>query len=207
MQVHNAIAAHLNTQTQAVLPQAEATTTTATMATTASTGNHGMQSAIAGTPTDDTPGAPTTTDPLQAPPMHPRRSLNIPPSIPTLLQQAHLMHRHTITAPALLQGTRCYVDASTQPDHLNPHSRMAGLGVFIIKTQEHPIQSIYIKAKLLTCSSVLMAEAASLALAASIIYRLNINGCNFLSDCEQLVHSINSADHSNPSDWRIKPFT
>jgi hypothetical protein len=52
-----------------------------------------------------------------------------------------------------------------------------------------------------------MAEAASLALAASVIHRLNINGCNFLSDCEQLMHFLNMTDRSTPPDWRIKPFT
>jgi hypothetical protein len=118
-----------------------------------------------------------------------------------------MMNRYTIATPALLQGTRCYVDASILPDHPNTHLRMAGLGVFILNSQDHPVRSIYIKARLLACTSVLMAEATSLALAVSIIDRLNINGCSFLSDCEQLVHFINLADHSNPPDWRIKPFT
>ena len=60
---------------------------------------------------------------------------------------------------------------------------------------------------MVTCTSVLMAKAASLALAAIVIHRLNINGCSFLSDCEQLVQFLNKADCSTPPDWRIKPFT
>jgi hypothetical protein len=52
-----------------------------------------------------------------------------------------------------------------------------------------------------------MAEAASLALAATVIHRFNIIECSFLLDCEQLMHFINSTDHSNPPNWRIKPFT
>jgi hypothetical protein len=52
-----------------------------------------------------------------------------------------------------------------------------------------------------------MAEAASLALAIKIMHNLNITKCSFLSDCQQLVNFIISADHSDPPDWRIKPFT
>ena len=74
-----------------------------------------------------------------------------------------------ITAPALLQGSRCYVDASTEPDQPILQPRLAGLGVFILNFQEQPAQAIYIKAKLDACTSVIMAEAASLALASAII--------------------------------------
>ncbi|XP_066323836.1 AUGMIN subunit 1-like [Miscanthus floridulus] len=52
-----------------------------------------------------------------------------------------------------------------------------------------------------------MAEAASLAIASLVTHSLNINYCNYLSDCEQLVHFLNMADLSNPPDWRIKPFS
>jgi ribonuclease HI len=123
------------------------------------------------------------------------------------MQQATMMNRYTIVAPPLLQGTRCYVDASTWSDQPNNQTRIAGLGVFILNLQVQPTQAIYIKARLLACTSVLMAEAASLALAIKIIHNLNITECNFLSDCQQLVNFINSANHSDPPDWRIKPFT
>jgi hypothetical protein len=123
------------------------------------------------------------------------------------LMQDTMVNKYTIATPDLLQGTRCYVDASTSPDQPNGHTRMAGLGVFIFNSQIQPSQSIYIRAKLLACTSILMAEAASLALAAMIIHRLNIRECTFLSDCQQLMQFINSADHSNPLEWRIKPFT
>jgi hypothetical protein len=83
----------------------------------------------------------------------------------------------------------------------------AGLGVFILNMQVRPTQAIYIKAKLAGCTSVLMAEAASLAFASTVIDRLNLNSVNYLSDCEQLAHFLNEADHSNPPDWRIKHFT
>jgi hypothetical protein len=45
-----------------------------------------------------------------------------------------------------------------------------------------------------------MAEAASLALASVVIDMLNLNGVNYLSDCEQLVHFLNKDDLSNRPD-------
>ena len=76
-------------------------------------------------------------------------------------------------------------------------------------TYSEPPRAIYIKAKLYACTSVIMAEGASLALAlaSAIIDRLNPTGVNYLSDCQQLVHFLNSDDLSNPPDWRIKRFT
>ena len=55
--------------------------------------------------------------------------------------------------------------------------------------------------------SVLMAEAAALALAATVNDRLNFNNTSFLSDCPQLLQFFNAADHSNPPDRKIKFFT
>jgi hypothetical protein len=59
---------------------------------------------------------------------------------------------------------------------------------------------IHIKATLQNCTSVLMAEAASLALASSIIKALNIANCRYFSDCQQLVQFLNMQDLSNPPD-------
>jgi formate dehydrogenase assembly factor FdhD len=75
---------------------------------------------------------------------------------------------------------------------------MAGLGIFILYLQEHSARAMYIKAKLHSCTSVLMAEAATLALASTIAHRLNMTGANFVSDSEQLVHFRNKEDLSNP---------
>ena len=52
---------------------------------------------------------------------------------------------------------------------------------------------------------VLISEAAALALAVTVTDRLQLNHINFLSDSQQLVQFLNSSDHSNPLDWRIKP--
>jgi hypothetical protein len=85
--------------------------------------------------------------------------------------------------PALLLDSRCYVDASTSLDQAGAAPTIAGLGIFILNFQVQPTQTIYIKATLTSCSSVIMAEAASLALASSITRAMNIHNCNFLSDC------------------------
>jgi len=112
-----------------------------------------------------------------------------------------------IQMPALLPGVRCNADASTTPDQPSMQPRMAGLGVFFLNTQVQPVHAIYIKAVMTNAASVLMAEAAALALAATVNDALNINNTAFLSDCQQLVHFLNDADQTNPPDWRIKYFT
>jgi len=117
------------------------------------------------------------------------------------------MDRYTIQMLASLPGVRCYVDASTALDHPSQQPRLAGLGIFFVNTHVQPTQTIYIKAHMPATQSVIMAEAAALALAALVNNRLGFNNAAFLSDCQQLVHFLNPADQSNPPDWRIKPFT
>lgn len=119
----------------------------------------------------------------------------------------HMTDRYTTHTPAMLQGIQCYADASTPPDQASMTNKLAGIGVFIVNTQVQPTQTVYIKAKLTNSSSVIMAEAAALALAAAVANSMDLNNINFLSDCEQLVHFLNAADQSNPPDWRIKYFT
>ena len=53
-------------------------------------------------------------------------------------------------------------------------------------------------------SSVLMDEAATLAIAAAITDRLHLQHTNFLCDNQDIVHFLNSSYHSNPPDWKIK---
>lgn len=84
-----------------------------------------------------------------------------------------MMDRFTIRIPTLLQGIRCYTDASTTPDHASLGPTKAGIGVFNINTQVQPTQCIYIKAQMSASTSVIMAEAAALALAAMINQKLN----------------------------------
>jgi hypothetical protein len=92
------------------------------------------------------------------------------------------MHRFNVSLPALLQGSRCYTDASTMPDQVQSTPRKAGIGIFIINTQVQLVQHIYIKAAMIDSVSVLMAEVAALALAAVITDRLQLHHTNFLSD-------------------------
>ena len=139
-------------------------------------------------------------EPLQERPLHqqPGRSLR---------GSASQMDRFTVLNPVLLSGVRCYVDASTTPDHLSTTNRRAGLGIFIVNQQVQPAQTIYIRAQMSQAHSVLMAEAAALALATTIADQLHYNNVSFLSDCQQLVEFLNAPDLTNPPEWQIKYFT
>jgi hypothetical protein len=114
---------------------------------------------------------------------------------------------HYCPFPANLQGSRCYVDAAVTPDDQNNNTNNAGLGIFILNFQVQPPQSIYVQAQLQRCHSVLMGEAAALALGATIVRALQIPYCSFLSDSQQLVHFLHQENRQNPPQWRIKPFT
>jgi ribonuclease HI len=112
-----------------------------------------------------------------------------------------------VPIPTALHGTRCYIDASTQPDQQVPVPRDAGIGIFIVDTQSQPSHSIFIKAAMKDASSVLMAEAAALALAIKFIKALSLQHVTVLSDNQQLVNFINGSSLHHPPDWRIKPLT
>jgi hypothetical protein len=65
--------------------------------------------------------------------------------------------------------------------------------------QKHIIhKNIYIKAGIADSVSVVMAEAAALALAAAVTERLHLNNINFLSDNQELVNFFNNRDRSMP---------
>lgn len=83
----------------------------------------------------------------------------------------------------------------TTPDQPSLPPRMTGLlGVFFVNTQV----TIYIKALARGVDSMLMAEAAALALAAAVNDRLNFSNTSFLSDCQQ-VGSIPKCYRPNQS--------
>jgi len=82
--------------------------------------------------------------------------------------------------PTLLPGVKCYTDATLAPDNGTEQQRKAELGIFILNPKRK--EKFFIKAHLLRCGSVLMAEAAVLALAADITSRLWINKITFLTD-------------------------
>ena len=128
--------------------------------------------------------SPQTTDTTTTSPTRPGRQ-----SMPLATQQAQMMHSHVITIPALLHGTRCYVDASIEPDQQNSNPRPAGLGVFILNFQEQTPQAIYVKARLDDCSSVIMAEAASLVLASAVGHNLNVSRLDWVIMATKLFHA------------------
>lgn len=109
--------------------------------------------------------------------------------------------------PAILPGTRCYTDASIAPDNLLQVSSSAGLGIFIVNNLPGAASTIFIKAKQRGCNSVLMAEAAALALGAQLLNALHVHQPFFLSDNQLLVNFFNGKDHTNPPQWDIKLFT
>lgn len=92
------------------------------------------------------------------------------------------MDRYFIRMPALIQGVRCYTNASLTPDQPSMQPRTAGLGIFFVNPQVPPTQTIYIKAQASEVHSVLMVEAAALALAAAINDWLNFNTTTILTD-------------------------
>lgn len=114
---------------------------------------------------------------------------------------------HRVMLPMFLPGTRCYTDASTDPDQAQQLSRPTGLGVFIINTQQQLTISMYIKATMPSSTSVIMAEAAALALAASLISAMHMQAPIYLTDNQQLVNFYNRTDHSSPPHWSIKFYT
>jgi len=69
------------------------------------------------------------------------------------------------------------------------------------------LKAIYIKAQLNNYHSILIGEAAALALGATIVKALQLHSCNFLSDSQQLVHFLHQDQQDHPQQWRIKPFT
>lgn len=115
-------------------------------------------------------------------------------------QAPHHEDLHLIAYPTLTREVTCYTDASLTPNNLSPNSRNAGLGVFITNTQTHPMQMICIKAMMESAVSVLMAEAAALALSALVTDALGFQLVTFLCDNQQLVCFLNAQDQTNPPD-------
>ena len=114
---------------------------------------------------------------------------------------------HLCSNPIALWGSRCYVDVSIARDAHSTTTSNAGIGIFILNFQVQPAQSIYIKATMQNCHSVLMGEAAALALGAKLVQAMQISSCNFLLDSQQLVVFLHNANQDHPTDWRMKSYT
>jgi hypothetical protein len=93
------------------------------------------------------------------------------------------MDRCLIQDPDLLPRIRCFLDASTAPDQQPQTSQSAGIGIIFLNSQVQPEQKIQIKAIMTMTQSVIMAEAAALALAVKLAQNLHFGNISFLSDC------------------------
>ncbi|XP_066311255.1 uncharacterized protein [Miscanthus floridulus] len=107
--------------------------------------------------------------------------------------------------PMLLPGARCYTDASIAPDMPNPSPRRAGLEIFILDPRRN--FKFYIKVQIGNITSVIMAEAAALAFAATTSSSLQIGDISFLADSQLLVSFFNGTNLSSPPHREAKPFT
>lgn len=107
--------------------------------------------------------------------------------------------------PGLVAGPRCYLDAAIAPDSTTASPRTAGLGTFYLDPQRKI--KFYIKARIQGMTSVLMAEAAAINLAAKIATLFVHAGVSFFTDNQHLASFFNGGDHETPPQWEIKPFT
>ena len=88
----------------------------------------------------------------------------------------------------------------------NNYPWKAGLGVFIINTSGPQTLLAFVQAHI-TVDSVLMAEAAALLLAASIVQQLGFTNATFYTDNQSKANFYNSSSFSNPPHWKIKSLT
>ena len=79
----------------------------------------------------------------------------------------------------------------------------SSLSTFLVQ----PTQSICIQGGMSNTTSVIMAEATTLALATSVASLINLHNPNYLSGNQELVPFLNNTNFSSPSNWRIKVLT
>jgi ribonuclease HI len=115
------------------------------------------------------------------------------------------IHSSICRLPSLIQGPRCYSDAAIAPDTVTNIARPAGLGIFLLD----PVQKLkcFIKVRVEHVTSVLMAEAAGMAIAAVITSQLGFQTMSFFTDSQALAGFYNGQDLHTPPQWNIKPFT
>jgi len=104
-----------------------------------------------------------------------------------------------------IDGFRCYTDASIDPDVSINNPKSAGLGIVIQNSKANVTH--HIKLRINDITSVVMAEAATLAFVAAIISEMGIEETYFHTDNEMLLHYFNGEDCSWMPSWDSKPFT
>ena len=107
--------------------------------------------------------------------------------------------------PETLSDARCFTDASNDPDVTHSSPRRAGLGIFFLDPRAN--NSYYIKLQINNITSVVIAEAATLAFAAAIASALGLQDITFLTDSQMLTNYFNGQNLSCPPFWDAKPFT
>jgi len=78
----------------------------------------------------------------------------------------------------------------------------SSLSTFLVQTT----QSICIQVRMSNTTSMIMAEAATLAFVTSVTSLINLQNPNYVSDNQELV-SLNNTNFSSASNWRIKVRT
>jgi hypothetical protein len=73
------------------------------------------------------------------------------------------------------------MDASISPDVCSPQLRQEGIGIKLVNIQVQPANTICIKAIIKNVTSVLMEEAAALALAGSIATNMGFMQLSFFT--------------------------
>ena len=86
-----------------------------------------------------------------------------------------------------------YTDAALPHDGSLEANRWAGLGIFVCFAGLQPSNSIYIRARR-RVNSVLMAELATLALAAKVVETLELRNATFYIDCKDLVLQLQKGE-------------
>ena len=112
-------------------------------------------------------------------------------------------HGWTTATPA---EVNCYVDASIPLEQQLLGPTLAGLGIYIPKLQNPAQSALLIKAQAQDACSPLQAEALATQLAIQLMTTLHQQRCNFFSDSEQLVKTLQDENPmKKPAHWRIRP--
>jgi hypothetical protein len=104
-------------------------------------------------------------------------------------------------------GVLCYTDASISLDICSPRLKQADIGIKFVNLQVQPHNIICIRVLVKDVSLVVMAEAAALAMAASIAIKFGFMRVSFLTDSSKLQQFLLALDQNNPPDWRMLTYT
>lgn len=119
-------------------------------------------------------------------PPHPQQPPGMQSSIAGSISTPH-EDNLLVTSPSSLQGPLCYIDAATHQDSSVATPKDEGICLFIVHSEAQPPLNIYIKACIKDSTSVVMTEAAAMALAIQIISIMRLDNTTVLSDSLHFV--------------------